>query len=55
MELSLAIGKIPEFSFVDVDEYIESEKTPYASVVSSNGYVSAVCSNSEIDDYIIAA
>lgn len=55
IELSLAIGKIPEFSFIDVDEYIESEKTSYASIVSSNSYVSVVCSNNEIDDYIIAA
>ena len=55
IELSLAIGKIPEFRFVDVDEYIENEKTSYASIVSSNGYVSAVCSNSEIDYSVIAA
>jgi hypothetical protein len=55
IELSLAIGKIPECRFVDVDEYIENEKTSYASIVSSNGYVSAVCSNSEIDYSVIAA
>lgn len=55
VELSLAIGKIPEFTFIDVDEYIESENSSYVSTVSSNGYASAVCSNREIDDYIIAA
>lgn len=51
IELSLAIGKIPEFSFVDVDEYIESEKTAYVSVVSAKDYVSVVCSNSGIDSF----
>ncbi|WP_195280478.1 helix-turn-helix domain-containing protein [Parabacteroides johnsonii] len=55
VELSLAIGKIPEFTFIDVDEYIECENSSYVSTVSSNGYASAVCSNREIDDYIIAA
>ena len=55
VELSLAIRKIPEFTFIDVDEYIECENSSYVSTVSSNGYASAVCSNREIDDYIIAA
>lgn len=29
IQLSLAIGKIPEFSFTDVDEYIQNETQSY--------------------------
>lgn len=32
VELSLAINKIPEISFTDVDEYILSDKNAYSSV-----------------------
>jgi transcriptional regulator with XRE-family HTH domain len=32
-ELTLAIGKIPEFTFHDVDEYIEEDNNTYESVI----------------------
>lgn len=32
-ELTLAIGKIPEFTFHDVDEYIEEDNHIYESVI----------------------
>lgn len=33
MELSLAIGKIPEFTFIDVQKYIESDSQSYTNKV----------------------
>lgn len=33
IQLSLAIGKIPEFSFTDVDEYIQNETQSYKSTM----------------------
>lgn len=34
VELSLAVGKIPEITFHDIDEYIESEKNDYQATMS---------------------
>ena len=42
MELSLAIGKIPEVSFVDIDQYIENDNCVFQAQIifnSSFGFV----------------
>lgn len=33
IQLSLAIGKIPEFSFTDLDEYIQDESQSYKNTI----------------------
>lgn len=33
IQLSLAIGKIPDFGFIDVDEYIQNETQSYKNTV----------------------
>ena len=57
VELSLAVNKIPEITFSDVDEYIVSEQNAYiASQLSENdeAYVS-YNSESEPSEYLLAA
>lgn len=41
MELALAINKIPEFNFVDADEYIENDSTSYqdTATVKAGNYM----------------
>ncbi len=39
MELSLAIGKIPDIKFVNVDKYIESESQSYTVKASTNAFI----------------
>lgn len=54
--LSLAIGKIPEFNFVDVDEYIENDKRPYTSVVSNDHFATSPSRDQlTLNNYVIAA
>lgn len=47
MELSLAIGKIPQFEFLDADVFIEREEKTYKGVVLNKNftYVSSSCIN----------
>lgn len=52
VELSLAINKIPEFTFSDVDEYILSDKNEY-SVQSSSSDETKV--SSEYDSFYLMA
>lgn len=54
VELSLAINKIPEFTFSDVDEYILSDKKEYSVQTSSSDETKV---SSEMCDtyYLIAA
>ena len=54
--LSLAIGKIPKFTFVDVDEYIENDNSPYTSVVPNDIFTTSPNRDQLIiNDYVIAA
>ena len=54
--LSLAIGKIPKFIFVDVDEYIENDNSPYTSVVPNDIFTTSPNRDQLIlNDYVIAA
>lgn len=57
VELSLAINKIPEITFTDVDEYIVSERNAYiASQISDNEETFASYhSTSEPQEYLLAA
>lgn len=47
VELSLAIGKIPRFDFVDIDEFIENDSQSYTSVVYNDNFMKATLSNTE--------
>jgi transcriptional regulator with XRE-family HTH domain len=53
VELSLAINKIPEITFSDVDEYILSDEKGYTLQTTSLGEAEA--SNELSDDYLLAA
>lgn len=53
VELSLAINKIPDFSFSDVDEYIISDQKEFVLQTSSNDEGKASCEIPEL--YILAA
>lgn len=52
VELSLAVGKIPEITFHDIDQYIESEQITYQTNVS---ILRTNFSKSESDIYEYAA
>lgn len=53
VELSLAINKIPEITFSDVDEYILSDEKGYTLQTTSHGEAEA--SSVLSDDYLLAA
>ena len=53
VELSLAINKIPEISFSDVDEYILSDEKEY--VAQTSNFAEANVSSELSDFYLIAA
>lgn len=54
--LSLAIGKIPELNFADVDEYIENDKSSYTSIVSNDHFTTSPSRDQlNIQNYVIAA
>ena len=53
VELSLAINKIPEISFSDVDEYILSDEKEY--VAQTTNFEEAEVSSELSDFYLIAA
>lgn len=55
MALSLAIGKIPEFNFVDADEYIENDKHSYTSMVSNNNFTTPLSCDQPTLNYQNAA
>lgn len=52
VELSLAIGKIPNISFTDVEEYILSDQREYALQSSNSDVVKTIPS---ISEYYLAA
>jgi transcriptional regulator with XRE-family HTH domain len=54
VELALAINKVPEISFCDVDEYILSDKNDYSLQTSSAEGVEAPSDQQE-SFYLIAA
>lgn len=53
VELSLAINKIPEITFSDVDEYILSDEKEY--VAQTSNFEEAEVSSELSDFYLIAA
>lgn len=53
VELSLAINKIPEISFSDVDEYILSDEKEY--VAQTSNFEETEVSSELSDFYLIAA
>ena len=53
VELSLAINKIPEISFSDVDEYILSDEKEY--VAQTSNFEETELSSELSDFYLIAA
>lgn len=57
VELSLAINKIPEITFSDVDEYIVSDRNAYIASQSSDNEeaFASYQSSSELIDYLLAA
>ena len=56
VELSLAINKIPEITFLDVDEYIQSDKNAYTTHQVFSSVESSACFDSmELKKYQIAA
>lgn len=52
VELSLAIGKIPEISFNDVEDYIVSDVEGYTLQSTSHGEMQA---STELSDYYLLA
>ena len=52
VELSLAVGKIPEITFTDVDDYIVSDMEGYTLQSTSSGEMQA---SSELSDYYLLA
>ena len=52
VELSLAINKIPEITFSDVDDYILSDEKGYTLETTSLGEAEA---SSELSDYYLLA
>lgn len=54
VELSLAINKIPEISFSDVDEYILSDEKEYIFQANSNDEADATSEMSDLT-YLLAA
>lgn len=57
VELSLAINKIPEITFSDVDEYIVSDRNAYIASQSSDNEeaFASYHSSSDTIDYLLAA
>lgn len=56
IELSLAINKVPEFTFSDVDDYITSERNSYISQQSAgNDFTEPNLKSKESFKYLIAA
>ena len=53
VELSLAIGKIPEITFTDVNEYILSDQNGYSIQISSPCMLKTVPDS--VEDYLVAA
>lgn len=52
VELSLAVGKIPEIIFTDVDDYIVSDMEGYALQSTASGEMQA---SPELSDYYLLA
>lgn len=51
VELSLAVGKIPQISFDNVDEYIQNDSKVFSATVNSTPFVACIIN----DNYDLAA